>query len=164
MNRIRHIATALSLVLATGAGAALAGNGSGAADGTGPMHDIYSGICDTVSGTLAEVTYNGSGYILDTGSDTLTLYGMGPVSYWDALGVALPQVGETLDAEVCWVTFSDTTTKAIATAVTLSDGTLVELRDASTGQPLWRGTSGSGVQAAAGGGGQVQAAVGGRGR
>jgi hypothetical protein len=138
MNTTQHIASALALSVALVVPAAYAGNGAGAGDGTGPLHDLFAGTCEVISGTLAAAGYNGSGYVIDTGDGMVTIYGLGPASYWEDLGVALPDVGEDLAANVCWLTFSDGTDKAIATAVTL-DGEEVLLRDPLDGRPLWRG-------------------------
>ncbi len=138
-----------------------AGNGPGT--GSGPMLDLADAVCETVSGIVAEVGYNGSGYLLDTGeTELLSLFGLGPSRFWDNMGITQPLVGETIDAYVCWVTFSDGSEKAIAVTVTI-DGTEVLLRDAETGQPAWRGVdnaNGADTHAEAGGGGQVRAGVG----
>jgi len=160
MNRITTLATALTLGLAAVSTQPLA---AGPGDGTGPMTDLYAGTCENLSGTLMELGSAGSGTLIDAGTEIVTVYALGPAGYWEDLGVALPVAGEALSVDVCWITFSDGTEKAIATTVYLADAT-VALRDPVTGQPLWRG-AGDGVKAAAGGGGQVRAgARGGRAR
>jgi hypothetical protein len=155
MNRTAPLAVALTLGLAVVATPPLA---AGPGAGTGPMTDLYAGTCESLSGTLMELGSAGSGALIDTGADVVTVYGLGPARYWDELGVAMPTVGEAVGVDLCWITFSDGTAKAIATAVSVADATVV-LRDPVTGQPLWRG-AGNGVQAAAGGGGQVRAGAG----
>lgn len=143
MNRTPLIAAALTLGLSTPL-VTLAGQGPGAGDGTGPIHDFSIATCNAVTGTVATFGTGGSGYTIDTADGMLTVYGIGPIHYWNALGLVPPGVGESVTADVCWLTFSDGTEKAIATAMTLSDGSYIELRDPATGQPLWRGGQGPG--------------------
>ncbi|MCG6941598.1 MAG: hypothetical protein LJE69_10145 [Thiohalocapsa sp.] len=162
MNRTATLAAALTLILGVGA-VSTQPLAAGPGDGTGPMIDLYAGTCENLSGTLMELGTGGTGTLIDTGTEIVTVYALGPARYWEEQGVALPVAGEALSVDVCWITFSDGTEKAIATVVYLDDAT-VELRDPVTGQPLWRG-AGDGEKAAAGGGGQVRAgARGGRAR
>lgn len=150
MNRTSLTATALTLLLGAPA-LALAGQGAGPGDGTGPVHDFSTAACSTITGTVASAGTAGSGYVIDDGIEALSVFGIGPIGYWNALELVPPQVGESVTADVCWLTFSDGSEKAIATAVTLSDGSYIELRDALTGQPAWRGSQGGGQ----GAGGQM---------
>ena len=158
MKRLTRIASALAISLAALAPVLNAGNGAG------PAANILAGPCESISGTVMEVGYNGNGYVVDTGAEPVNVFGIGPSRYWDDMGMALPQVGEPITVEVCWITFSDRTSKAIATSASIA-GTEIVLRDADTGQPAWRRGPGSNggnqVQAAIGGGNQVQAAAGG---
>jgi hypothetical protein len=147
MKSQRKVVSMLTLMAALAAPQALAA-------GSGPLADIYAGVCETLSGTLMSDGFNGSGYLLDTGTEVVTLFGIGPARYWEEMGVDLPQVGETLTADLCWVTYSDGSSQAVVTAMELS-GELIVLRDPITGLPSWRGSNGE--HAAAGGGGQVQA-------
>ncbi len=136
--------TILLSVVSLGSGA-IAGNGNGAMDGTGPVVSIYDGIPVTVSGVVASVGIQGQGIAIDTGSEIVTVYGMGPVKFWDASSVARPEVGEAITVTGYEVTFSDGSTKLIATSVTV-DGQSIELRDSVDGTPLWRGSMGNGAQ------------------
>lgn len=148
MQAGRNLAIIFSIIflLAMGIGnAALAGNGNGAMDGTGPMVSIFDGIPVTISGVVTSVGTQGQGIAIDTGTEVVTVYGMGPVKFWDAASVARPEVGEAITVNGYEVTFSDGTSKIIATSVTV-DGQSIELRNATDGTPLWRGSMGNGAQ------------------
>lgn len=139
MKKAVNLISVLMLMWAATAMNVQAGNGPG---GGSAQQSILLGEPGSVSGMVVEAGIAGQGYVIDTGSELVVLYGIGPVSYWDSLGVALPQVGEEIVAEVYWVAFSDGTVKAIAVFVTVG-GTDVLLRDEVTGQPLWRGNGGA---------------------
>ncbi len=136
----------MTFLLAMGIGsAALAGNGNGAMDGTGPVISIFDGTPVTISGVVASVGTQGQGIAIDTGTDVITVYGMGPIKFWDAASVSRPEVGEAITVNGYEVTFSDGTSKIIATSVTV-DGQTIELRNSLDGTPLWRGSMGKGAQ------------------
>ncbi|MBK1619996.1 hypothetical protein CKO42_16420 [Lamprobacter modestohalophilus] len=154
MHHHAIMATAVALTLGTTT-LALAGQGAGPGNGTGPIHDLSTASCEIITGTVASAAVAGEGYVIDTGTETVTVSGLGPIGYWASLELVPPQVGESITADICWLSFSDETTKAIAMAVTLMDGTYVELRDPITNQPAWRGGQGGGQgQGQAGGQGQ----------
>lgn len=70
----------------------------------------------------------------------MDVYGIGPLGYWDELGMSRPDVGEEITVTGREITFSDGTTKIIAFGVLfLESGEYIELRDEETGLPLWRG-------------------------
>jgi len=121
----------------------MAGHGNGPGDGTGPIVSIYDGTPVTVSGIVTAIGTQGQGMSIDTGTEVVTVYGLGPAMYWDAAGIAKPQVGETVTVNGYEVTFSDGTTKIIATSIEIN-GAVIELRDATDGTPLWRGSMGKG--------------------
>lgn len=152
MHHHSMLAATIALTLGTTT-FALAGQGAGPGNGTGPIHDFSTATCEAISGTVASAAVAGEGYVIDTGTEMIAVAGLGPVRYWDAMGLTPPQVGESISADICWLSFSDATTKAVATTVTLMDGTFVELRDPVTNQPAWRGGQGAGQ----GGTGQRQA-------
>lgn len=139
MKKAVNLISVLMLMWAATAMNVQAGNGPG---GGSAQQSILLGEPGSVSGMVVEAGIAGQGYVIDTGTELMALYGIGPASYWESLGVALPQVGEAIAAEVYWVTFSDGTVKAIAFSVTVGD-TDVLLRDEITGQPLWRGNGGA---------------------
>ena len=80
----------------------------------------------------------GSGITIDTNGEIITVYGMGPVSYWGEL--AFPEVGEPITLLVSEITYSDSTSKLVAIAIDLDGepGYEIYLRDEDTGVPLWR--------------------------
>ena len=73
------------------AGHGQGGNGTGAGDGTGPVHDIYSGDEFTYEGDVSGMV-PGQGWVIDIGEVDVTLYGIGPIRYWESLGVDRPAV------------------------------------------------------------------------
>lgn len=113
-----------------------AAQGNGVHDGTGPITDIYSGEPVVVSGTVADIN-SGCGIVVDDGTEMVTIYGIGPYWFWEKSGVDRPQVGEEIIVDAYNVTFSDGSSKIIATKITVS-GINIELRDPETGAPLWR--------------------------
>ena len=137
------IATTLALLLTAAIPVASAGNGQGSGTGTGPIHDFSSAPCADISGIVQEAGVANSGYLIDTADTPVTIFGIGPATYWESLGLSLPQVGEPLAAHVCSLSFSDGTTKTIAISVTIGE-TTVTLRDEVTGQPAWRTVQGGG--------------------
>ncbi len=143
MKKAKGMILAIMMVLMTGlvSSQVMAGNGIGAGDGTGPMLNIYDGTPVTVTGVVSSLGLFGRGLEVDTGTEIVTVYGLGPIRYWDSIGVARPAVGETVTINGYEVTFSDGTTRTIATTITVGDQT-INLRDPDTGAPLWRGSAG----------------------
>ena len=143
MNKIKKIVSTVLVIytLMLTPVISMAGNGHGPGDGTGPIVSIYDGTPVVISGIVANVGTQGQGLSIDTESGIVTVYGIGPVRYWDSTGVARPQVGETIKVNGYEVTFSDGTRKIIATSIEIN-GNEIQLRDATTGAPLWRGGMG----------------------
>ena len=113
-----------------------AGHGQGMRDGS--MQNVDQTDTITISGVVSSSGTAGSGLTVDEGEGVLTtVYGMGPLSFWEAISVAKPSVGETVAIDAVEVTFSDNSTRLIALSLTVND-TTVTLRDAD-GRPLWRG-------------------------
>ncbi len=75
--------------------------------------------------------------MVDTGEGIVTVYGIGPLWYWDSLGVARPDVGEAIQIDTLRLIYSDGTERLIAVTI-LVDGETVSLRDPVDGKPLWR--------------------------
>jgi hypothetical protein len=98
-----------------------------------------------VTGTVYQCEPGSSGIQIDTGAGIITIYGMGPASYWESTGVEFPAVGDPITILVCEMTFSDGTSKVVAMAVSVDDDPEYEitLRDSDTGVPLWRGSKAS---------------------
>jgi hypothetical protein len=74
--------------------------------------------------------------------ETITIYGLGPERYWDDTGIDFPGVGETVQVTGT-VRQLNGTERYIAFSLT-TGGETIELRDADTGRPLWRGIFGRG--------------------
>lgn len=152
MKRVWIMLLAITLLFGTGMLPALAGNGNGgqagngngnsngARDGSGPIHDILAGEPFVFTGDVVSCE-SGGGMVLDLGDTTVTIYGVGPERYWDQVGVAKPQVGETITAEGYTVDY-DGVERNIVMTITVADET-VQLRDPDTGAPLWRGPDGN---------------------
>ncbi|MDQ7032758.1 MAG: hypothetical protein Q9M37_08630 [Desulfonauticus sp.] len=99
---------------------------------------ILSGTPVTIEGVVESVPYPANqGLKIDTGEEVVTVYGIGPVWYWDKEEVAYPTVGEDVEVDGYEVNFSDGSTRIVATKITIG-GQTIELRD-DDGRPLWRG-------------------------
>lgn len=118
-----------------GAAMSLAGHGKGAGDGTGPIHDILSGVPFTFEGEVIGCT-QGGGLTLETADGEVLLYGIGPVYFWEKLGVGYPAIGDVLTAIGYTVNYNGIDRNVVMSIII--DGTTVELRDQETGKPLWR--------------------------
>ncbi len=141
-----------------GSGARI-GGGAGAGIGTGTCvnSDILTAEIESYTGVVSEVFTYGQGVeIATTDSDgvamTLNIYGIGPIRYWQSeTGEARPGVGETITVGGKWVTFNGSveTKKFIAFTIEFPisvnengetvASAVIELRDETTGLPLWRG-------------------------
>ena len=110
----------------------------GAGNGAGPTVNIFDGVPVTIVGTVASIGYSGQGMEIDTGTDIVTVYAIGPVRFWNDIGIARPGVGEDVSIDGYEVTFSDGSTKIIVYSVTIGEDTVM-LRDKRTGAPAWRG-------------------------
>jgi len=129
------------MVFFLSAGLGLAGNGkgggNGAGNGTGPIHDILGGTPFMYTGDVVSLVF-GQGLLLALSDGTnVTVYGIGPVRYWESVGVDRPAVGETVIADGYTVDYNGEL-RNIAMRITVGPDT-VELRDLDTGMPLWRG-------------------------
>ena len=109
------------------------GGGNGPGDGTGPIHDIFAGTPFTYDGEVIEC--QGDGMVIATATENVTVYGIGPVRYWDDLGVIRPTVGDTVLVDGYTVDYNGVL-RNIAVAITIDD-VMIPLRD-ETGVPLWR--------------------------
>ena len=149
MKVIKKMAAAACIIgMGVIGGQAMAGNGYGGSmktnNNTGTS--MYVDICESeeiiISGIVSEANlYTGQGIVID---GTETVSGIGPLRYWDSLDVSRPAVGDNVEINARTVTFSDGSTKNIATSITFIDGdNTVELRDADC-LPNWRGGRGTG--------------------
>ncbi len=138
-------AAALIIGMSMVAGQAGAGQGQGnrnGNDGTATTGTMPTDICagdEIIVGTVTDaVQFSGTGLQLDTDEGMITVYGIGPLRYWDAIEVDRPTVGEEVTVDARQVVFSDGSEKTIAVSLTIGEDS-VELRDAETCIPLWRG-------------------------
>ncbi len=127
----------LVLFLSAGLGMAGNGKGQGIGDGTGPIHNIFAGTPFTVTGDVITAVAGGGLEIAPDDTTIVTIYGIGPVRYWDSLGFDHPCVGDTLTVKGYTVDYNGVV-RNIAVTITIGDDT-VQLRDPETGAPLWRG-------------------------
>ena len=98
-----------------------------------------------VTGTVYICEAGTSGIQIETDAGIVSIYGMGPVSYWGDL--AFPEVGETITILVCEITYSDGTNKLVAMSVDVNDDGIydINLRDID-GVPLWRESKAASLQ------------------
>lgn len=129
-----------------GNGKGFGGNGQGLRNGDGPIVDLSSGEAVELTGTVADAGSFGQGIGIDNGTEVFRVYGIGPIRYWNEMGVDRPTVGDAITIQGYEVTFSDGSSKIIAVKIIIDD-TEIQLRDPETGAPLWRktGFAGRGV-------------------
>ncbi len=96
---------------------------------------VLNGVSVEISGIVAAVPA-GDGLKVDIGTEVVTVYGLGPIWYWNDIGVDRPTIGDQVEIDARIVVFSDGTEKTIMMTIEVN-GTLVELRDPVTGCPLW---------------------------
>ena len=125
------------MVLFLSAGLGLAGNanGQGAGDGTGPLNDILSGEDFTYSGVVMEILADG-GFVITTDNGNVTIYGIGPIKFWESISITRPAVGDLVTVFGYTVDY-DGVDRNIAFTIEVGEDT-VQLRDFETGLPLWR--------------------------
>lgn len=117
------------------------GGGMGAANCVSQGINIMDGEAVSVNGTVSQIGYH-QGMTVDTGEQSVTVYGIGPVWYWNSVGADRPVVGDQVGVEGRKVTFSDGTERIIAVNLTVGEESIA-LRDQDSGLPLWR-TQGAG--------------------
>jgi hypothetical protein len=146
MKKYFNTAAILLLVLLMGTGYGIAGNGKGGDNGKGSAGGtrIGGGIAQHIlDGTPFEFTgavvsiATGMGMEIATADGNVTVYGIGPVRYWESVGAERPAVGDEVAVSGYSVDFNGEL-RNIAMAITV-DGTAVQLRDPDTALPLWRG-------------------------
>jgi len=146
MKKYFNIAAILLLVLLMGTGYGFAGNGKAGDNGNGssPGYRIGGGIAQHIlEGTPFELTGTvvsialGMGLEIATADGNVIVYGIGPVRYWESVGVERPAVGDEVTVSGYSVDFNGEL-RNIAMSITV-DGTVVQLRDPDTALPLWSG-------------------------
>lgn len=102
---------------------------------------ITSGTPFSYSGTVVSVTLSEKGVnrcnniAIATDNGNVTLSGLGPEKYWETLGIALPVVGDTIEATGYTVDRNGTQVNMLATITV--NGNKVELLDAN-GKPIFK--------------------------
>lgn len=121
---------------------ALAGNGKGVMDGTGPApkSDILQGTAFNVTGIVVDCNY-GQGLVIAVDEDgetvNMTILGIGPERYWDLMEMERPCVGDEITVVGYTITAGELDLN-IAFTITFAGESSIELRDPDTGLPLWR--------------------------
>jgi len=133
----KAIVTLAALSLFIAAPAALAGNGNGPGNGSGPIHNITDGDSVVIAGNVTSTGTKGNGIEIDTGPETTTVYGIGPVGFWGAEEIERPAVGDEITVNGYKVTLPDDSTKIISGSINNGEQEIT-LRD-DDGAPLWRG-------------------------
>ncbi len=101
-----------------------------------PITDILSGEPFKITGVVAAIM-NPQGIEVETADGTLTLFGIGPLRFWDEIGVAPPEIGDTVVATGYAVDYEGLE-RYIVMTIAVNGEEEVELRDPDTGAPLWR--------------------------
>ena len=105
-----------------------------------PFITISDGEPFTCTGEVTSVGYFGSGTVIATEDGAeITLYGLGPIWFWDSQGISRPEVGDVIEVSGYSVDYNDMQ-RNVVTSITMG-GEIIELRDPETGAPLWRGTN-----------------------
>ncbi len=141
----RHLFATLFLVaglLATvavwaGPGRGMMGGGMGAMGGGMGPTAILNGTPVTVNGTVALLGPYGQGLQVDQNGQKVTVYGIGPVWFWSANNMPVLQVGDAVSIDTREVTLWDGSKRLVAMSI-VSNGKTLQLRDTTTGLPLWR--------------------------
>ena len=136
--KCKAIVTIAALSLFIAVPAALAGNGNRPGNGSGPIHNITDGDPVVITGEVKSVGTKGNGIEIYTGSETTTVYGIGPVGFWGTEGIGIPVVGDEITVTGYEVTFPDESTKIISESINNGEQEIT-LRDPESGAPLWRG-------------------------
>jgi len=112
------------------------GGGKGPGDGTGPIHNILDSEPFIADGTVVSIVPGEGMELVTDAGETLTIYGIGPVWYWESLEIDRPAVGDDIQVEGHIVSFN-LVERYIAMTITVGEEE-VQLRDPGTGAPLWR--------------------------
>ncbi len=135
---MRAMKSLLSVFLVLTAGVFFAGNTLAANPNPPNTPYLLSGTPITITGIVQSVPYPPSqGIQIDTGDEVVTVYGIGPIWFWQQNGVPYPTVGEDIVVDGYEITYVDGTQRIVATQVTISGQTIVLRGD--DGRPQWRG-------------------------
>ncbi len=99
------------------------------------FQNICSGSPETITGIVTDAWVPGSGLTVTTDNSSQTLFGLGPIWYWDLNNIDRPEIGESVSVLATGVTLSD---RKVILSITIDDQT-IELRNPQTCLPVWRG-------------------------
>jgi hypothetical protein len=108
----------------------------------GVCKNVLTGVPTAIEGIVTAVgTYTSQdGITIATENmGEVTVYGLGPVGYWNQQQVDRPKIGDEVFVEALIVDFDGIFRNIAASFTYLPDGPTIELRDAVTGCPLWTG-------------------------
>ena len=106
-------------------------------NGKNCQFDILDGVYFEYTGVVENAALDrGMKITLFVGDQSIDIFGIGPLFYWEELGLSRPVIGETITVAGYSVTCNDSI-RNVAAAITFEDGTVVELRD-ENGLPLWQ--------------------------
>ena len=118
--------------------------GGGYCGGTGIPY-ICEGTSYEYTGSVTAINVYGAGLganmTIDSGGSFYTIFGLGPWWFWNAEGVKLPAIDDTVTVTVMEIEISGTE-RIVAMSVTVTDvgGTAtIQLRDTETCYPNWAG-------------------------
>ena len=103
------------------------------------MINILDGEPFIYNGEVVSLGYFGQGTVISTEDGEVTLYGLGPLWYWDCKGISLPEVGDVIEVSGYTVEYNSVQ-RNVVTSITIG-GESMALRDPETGVPLWRGNN-----------------------
>lgn len=114
-------------------------SGDGQAQGTDPaggghVFSRYPVRGEIIQGIVVGYT-QGVGMVVQGDNEFRTIYGIGPLWYWQSQYLRRPAVGSPVMIDACVVVLPGGE-KTIAVSVSTDTGTL-ELRDPHTGVPVW---------------------------
>jgi hypothetical protein len=107
---------------------------------------VEKGEVVEITGVIVKTGHQQS-IVVETTLETLQkikvkIHGIGPNWYWEANGIDKPDIGETVTVKAFAVPFADPT-RYLAAVITIGEvdtegAQTIELRDLTTGCPLWR--------------------------
>ena len=137
-KQISMLMTAVFLLLCLNS-VAFAQRGNGAGDGSGPLqlHTIVSTFA--YDGVITSAGIPGDGVEISTVDGLVTVFGLGPSSYWRSLGLnKLEELAIGAPISVTGIVMDyNGDLKNLVTTITIG-GLTFDLRDPVTGMPLWR--------------------------
>jgi len=104
-----------------------------------PFINILDGEPFTYTGEVVSLGYFGKGTVISTNDGEITVYGLGPLWYWDCKEISRPVVGNVIEVSGYTVEYNSVQ-RNVVTSITIG-GEILELRDPETGEPLWRGNN-----------------------